>query len=206
MWAALQKIAAQNLSSESDVDDLIDADWQAGYDALVAMAREAIATAPTDSATDALNVLLERCDTSDSRNYGTLSTGLVRHIAKQGLSGGDVRSDPDFTGSGWDDSWDDQPLYFNNPEAADKNAPWLTDAHALCSDMGIPPGRMVRRIAALRLKIEQDADAKRLDFIGDAGFDGNGTMAHIGDKTYDGENVRDLIDQAMRDADARGKS
>jgi len=40
---------------------------------------------------------------------------------------------------------------------ADQNAPWLTEAHLLCSDHGIPQGNLTERIRALRDKWEQQA-------------------------------------------------
>ncbi len=38
----------------------------------------------------------------------------------------------------------------NESGAADPNAPWLTEAHLLCAENGIPPGRIEDRIKALR--------------------------------------------------------
>ncbi len=128
-WAA--NLAKAALAGHSDPSA---AAWVDAFDAINAGdAAAATSPAPADGARDALNVLLERCDTSDSRNYGTLSTGLVRHIAKQGLSGGDVRSDPDFTGSGWDDSWDDQPADFLVLVAIDSARNVLAEIYAKCS-------------------------------------------------------------------------
>lgn len=41
---------------------------------------------------------------------------------------------------------------------ADPNAPWLSEAHALCSDAGIPPGHISDRIRALRDKQTAQAE------------------------------------------------
>lgn len=43
-------------------------------------------------------------------------------------------------------------------DEADPNAAWLSDAHALCADQGIPPGRIADRIKALRERLAQPAD------------------------------------------------
>jgi hypothetical protein len=51
----------------------------------------------------------------------------------------------------------------------ERNAPWLTEAHALCADHDIEPGHITDRIAALREKLAKQAgeiealrkDAKR---------------------------------------------
>jgi hypothetical protein len=40
---------------------------------------------------------------------------------------------------------------------ADPNAPWLTEAHMLCSDNGIQHGNITERIRALRDKLEKQA-------------------------------------------------
>lgn len=45
---------------------------------------------------------------------------------------------------------------------ADPNAPWLSDAHCLCADQGIPPGHITDRIRALRDKLEQPSQAGEL--------------------------------------------
>lgn len=42
---------------------------------------------------------------------------------------------------------------------ADPNAPWLTEAHMLCSDQGIPLGHITARIRALRDKLDADDKA-----------------------------------------------
>lgn len=129
-WAA--SLAKAALSATADQSDPSDASWVDAFDAINAGdAAAATSPAPADGARDALNVLLERCDTSDSRNYGTLSTGLVRHVAKQGLSGGNVRSDPPT--SPWDDSWDDQPADFLVLVAIDNARNVLAEIYAKCS-------------------------------------------------------------------------
>ena len=49
---------------------------------------------------------------------------------------------------------------------ADHNAPWLTEAHMLCTDLEIPPGHITERLQALRKLltrwINQLKDAKTL--------------------------------------------
>jgi hypothetical protein len=45
----------------------------------------------------------------------------------------------------------------SEPQEADPNAPWLTKAHMLCTDHGIPQGNLTERIRALRDKLEQQA-------------------------------------------------
>ena len=42
---------------------------------------------------------------------------------------------------------------------ADPNAPWLTEAHMLCSDQSIPLGHITARIRALRDKLDADGKA-----------------------------------------------
>jgi hypothetical protein len=43
------------------------------------------------------------------------------------------------------------------------NAPWMTEAHALCSDHGIAHGNLADRIRALRAKLDQaEAEERRL--------------------------------------------
>lgn len=37
-----------------------------------------------------------------------------------------------------------------SPSLVDPNAPWLTEAHLLCNDAGIPPGHISFRLKALR--------------------------------------------------------
>lgn len=38
---------------------------------------------------------------------------------------------------------------------ADPNAPWLTEAHTLCADLGIPPGHISELVKALRGIVER---------------------------------------------------
>lgn len=53
---------------------------------------------------------------------------------------------------------DGRPCYAVQPAADDKdsNAPWLTEAHMLCTDAGIPHGNIIERIKALREKLADD--------------------------------------------------
>ena len=73
---------------------------------------------------------------------------------------GQVTSENVSTFTGW------TPLPTERkPDAseADANAPWLTEAHSLCADLGIPPGNISARLAALREKIiANGAIARRL--------------------------------------------
>lgn len=45
---------------------------------------------------------------------------------------------------------------------ADPNAPWLTEAHMLCTDHGVSQGHITGRIKALREKLEQPSQAGEL--------------------------------------------
>lgn len=49
------------------------------------------------------------------------------------------------------------------PPEADPNAPWLTEAHMLCSDHGIPAGHITDRLRALRQKLDQPSPAHTRD-------------------------------------------
>lgn len=46
-------------------------------------------------------------------------------------------------------------------DEVDPNAPWLSDAHALCADHGIPPGHIADRIKALREKLDMERQHQR---------------------------------------------
>lgn len=70
----------------------------------------------------------------------------------------------------------------------DPNAPWLSEAHALCADMGIPPGHITDRIRALREKlgaaepvgvVDEDDDGLFADFE-----TALGVVVKRGDKLY----------------------
>lgn len=72
-----------------------------------------------------------------------------------------------------DDMWDGWLAAKEDArEDADANAPWLSAAHALCSDMGVPQGNISERIEALRGVMEEARkDAERYRWLRDDGAD-----------------------------------
>lgn len=54
-----------------------------------------------------------------------------------------------------------QPAQGDLPDA-DPNAPWLSLAHLICADAGIPPGHITARLEALRDKLDGTAQGERV--------------------------------------------
>lgn len=76
---------------------------------------------------------------------------------------------------------------------ANANAPWLSAAHALCADMGVPPGNIEWRIEVLRGVIEAlRVDGERLDWANSHARSHNDEILEI--MTED--NIRAAIDAA----------
>lgn len=67
---------------------------------------------------------------------------------------------------------------FEQLQDADTNAPWLSDAHALCADHGIPPGHISARLEFLREKLAAPVLPAPLPTMEDAIAAGDGVLHH----------------------------
>jgi hypothetical protein len=91
----------------------------------------------------------------------------------------------------------------DNCPDGDPNAPWLSLAHMICSDAGIPPGHITTRLEALREKLDAPSDAAMLDWLEKStiSFCGNysGTgFRMIGSSVWHGT-LREAIAGAMKE-------
>lgn len=91
----------------------------------------------------------------------------------------------------------------DNQQDADPNAPWLSLAHMICTDSGIPPGHITSRLEALRGKLDGPNDAAMLDWLEKStrsfcgNYSGSG-FRMIGSSVWHGT-LREAIAGAMKD-------
>lgn len=63
---------------------------------------------------------------------------------------------------------------------ADPNAAWLTEAHVLCAEYGIPPGNLATRIKALRNWLHNEEPTPRDEWPADAAY----AVGHLAGKAW----------------------
>jgi hypothetical protein len=103
---------------------------------------------------------------SDKLHVEPTPVGWTAYYDPEGLHGdGASRADAledllEQTDEAWRKALDEKDALrrsiSDSVKEADANAPWMTEAHMLCSDHGIPHGLLTERIRALRRQLEDE--------------------------------------------------